>query len=607
MLTNTPLWTTSSRLLKLGESISFHFCVPEGLSSSDLIIYPRYLENAQPGEAFKAGGDLNWVKELEHETINLEFINNHALLTYQPSLPGSYLAVWLVGDETFYRYFSVVEDDYIVLAFSTFFGLESEPSLHATGIPLDYRLPIDAFDLENPTFNKLLGYNQRFGDLIVPLFDDTPTLIHEERVKLYGEGMQRVRKLMPDPNDTRSIRVEAHHEADPGYPRAFTEIGVSDHCGLWEANCKPWLGMPEFPYYSSPDDCRKMDQSDIGSVVSHQWDFCGGFHFLGPVQWHYGASEGRMEVTEECLRRGMDEFANLAEMSGHPAFVTPLYDGIEKNTAFGVYSSGYPDPTYPNPVFQDGYGTDQIFQYIEDYQRLFAFDFTKKYKVVYARSMDIVDYYLRHYKTTPRTVHVSKTPHILYDAWWTQGTVANYGVMVTPEKIPWITKVSTVHKMRKAAILPGLQGLIPLKDPMSCEFILIEEPKRAIRFERECPNPIWWFDYTRNEVNQDGSIINAIETPDVLIMRSQSYNEKAGLTIDLTMNTVEYFPRYAIALWNLPVSYDSQSNDIDTNASNYELVKNTDGEVHMILHFDLEPDAQIRLILRKPTANRWKW
>jgi len=606
MPTNTPIWTTSSRLLKLGESINFQFCVPEGLSSGDLFIYPRYLETAHPGEAFKAGEGLNWVQELEHETINLEFIHNHAFYNYRPTLPGNYLAVWLVGDDIFYRYFSVVEDDYIVLAFSTFTFLESEPTLHATGIPLDYRLPIDAFDPDNPIFARLHSYNQRYGDLIVPLFADTPTLSHEERVKLYGEGIQRVRNLMPDPNDSRSIRVEANHEAEPGYPRAFAEIGVSDHCGLWEANCKPWLGMPEFPYYSSPEDCRKMDQSDKGSVVSHQWDFCGGFHFLGPVQWHYAASEGRMEVTQECLRRGMDEFANLAQMSGHPAFVTPLYDGIEKNPAFGVYSS-YPNPSYPNPVFNDGYGTDQIFQYVEDYQRLFAFEFTNKYKVVYARSIDIVDYYLRHYNTTPRTVHVSKTPHILYDAWWTQGTVANYGIMITPERIPWITKISTVHKMRKEAVLPHLKELIPLKDPMSCEFILIEEPKRAIRFERECPNPIWWFDYTRNDVNRNGSIINAVATPDVFIMRSQIYDKEIGLTINLKMNTEEYFPGYVIALWNLPVSYKSESQDIDTNATKYELVKNTDGEVHMVLHFDLKPDSQIKVVLRRPIAERWKW
>lgn len=40
----SPQWTTGSRLLKLGESIEFRFYCPDGVKSSDLIIFPRYLE-----------------------------------------------------------------------------------------------------------------------------------------------------------------------------------------------------------------------------------------------------------------------------------------------------------------------------------------------------------------------------------------------------------------------------------------------------------------------------------------------------------------------------------------------------------------------------------
>ena len=83
-----------------------------------------------------------------------------------------------------------------------------------------------------------------------------------------------------------------------------------------------------------------------GDVVAHQWDFCGGFHFLGPVSWHYKAGEGDWAATEACLRDGLKEFANAALMSAHPAFVHPLYDGV-------VVSD------YPNPAFScalDGAG-----------------------------------------------------------------------------------------------------------------------------------------------------------------------------------------------------------------------------------------------------------
>ena len=53
-----PLWTTSSRLLKLGEALEFKFRLPPGVTDGGLKIYPRYLEQANPGPAFKPGGDL---------------------------------------------------------------------------------------------------------------------------------------------------------------------------------------------------------------------------------------------------------------------------------------------------------------------------------------------------------------------------------------------------------------------------------------------------------------------------------------------------------------------------------------------------------------------
>lgn len=537
-------WTTGPRLLKLGESIEFRFSRPTGLAGGDEVtIYPRYLETANPGTKFKAGGDLRWLDGLPSEVIHLRFSEGRAILTYKPKTPGNYIAKWRVGSETLYRYFAAIEDDWIVLSFSTFWGLESEPDFHALGIPLDYRLPIEQYDTKNPLCAKLLENNRRFGELVVPHFADTPDLTHEERVKSYGDGMRKVRTLLPDAGDGRSAWLVVRNDEDPGYVRALAEIGVVDHCGLQEANCKPWLGMPEFLYYSSPEDCRKVNQQVGASVVSHQWDFCGSFHFLGPVQWHYAASEGKFDQTLKCLRQGMDEFHNLVEMSGHPAFITPLYDGVTGN------------PGYPNPVFSDGYGGDMMRRYVERYQKEIAFELPKRYKTAFARSIDLCDYYRRHFKTTPRTVFVSKTKHLLYDAWWSQGSVLNYGVLYTPERIPWITRSSTVRKMREEAVLPHLQPYIPFKDPMSCEFILIEEQKRQVRFERECPNPIWWFDSTRTEKGVKGSVVSSVVIPDVLIQRAQSYSKDSGLSIRLTMNTDATFPDYAIALWGLPIPY----------------------------------------------------
>ena len=56
-------------------------------------------------------------------------------------------------------------------------------------------------------------------------------------------------------------------------------------------------------------------------------------------------------------------------------------------------------------------------QFVERYQRFMAFEAPKQHKVVYARSIDIADYYRRHFHATPRTVFVSKTDHVTHDMW----------------------------------------------------------------------------------------------------------------------------------------------------------------------------------------------
>src|SRR5207253_10314030 len=47
-----PQWTTSSRLLKLREKIEFHFYLPRSAKAEELLIFPNYLERAEPGAAF---------------------------------------------------------------------------------------------------------------------------------------------------------------------------------------------------------------------------------------------------------------------------------------------------------------------------------------------------------------------------------------------------------------------------------------------------------------------------------------------------------------------------------------------------------------------------
>ena len=83
---------------------------------------------------------------IESRVLALDFDANRASATYRPNQPGSYLARWRVGGETLYRYFAVIEDDWAVVRFSSGVELDPHPNLHATGIPLDYRLPVVRVD-----------------------------------------------------------------------------------------------------------------------------------------------------------------------------------------------------------------------------------------------------------------------------------------------------------------------------------------------------------------------------------------------------------------------------------------------------------------------------
>ena len=592
-LASAPQWTTGSRLLQPGEAIEFNFHVPPGADASHLDIFPRYLEQADPGDAFVAGGDLAWLEALPSEQVALAFADGRATLLYKPDAPGNYIARWRAGKELFYRYFAVIEDDWTVLRFAAYRRFEVDPTLHATGIPLDYRLPIEHYEIEDPLFQRRLADHRHFGDAVVPVLPDTPDTTSEsrlstdDRVRIYAPMMERVRSLLVDQSDARSARIEMYHEADPGYIEVMARLGLNNHFGLREANCAPWTGMPEFPYFGSPVDCRKTNQGNGGDVIVNQWDFCGGFHFLGPIGSHYNQAEGDFARSLECFHQCMQEAQNLTQMSGHPAFILPLYMArdLEKRT---------PNPLWA-PEFQATW-EEGIGPFIERYQRCIAFEFTKQYKVAFARSIDIADYFRRRFEVTPRTVFVSKTDHFLYEHPWFC-TWNNDRYIVPRQRIPWNTRISSVMQRRR-------NDSFRHKDPLSQEYILIEDQKRSIRFERECANPIWFFDYTLQERGPLGSTITHIETPDVDVRRSHWHDGDGELSIELKVFTEATFQDYAIALWGLPDAFSPEQYEIQTNAKEHVLAWNTDGEHHLVLFFDLEPDRELKVVCRRLRLER---
>lgn len=321
---NLPQITTGSRLLKLRESMQFALFLPAGTDPGELKIFPRYLEQA-PSGLDCAPANPTWLDGLPSQTIALTFTSGRANVTYTPTSAGNYLARWRVGGESFYRYFSVITDDYVVVRFAGYPDV-NQWTLHGTGIPVDLPLPVERFNVGDQLYSNFLNYHRYYGDTVVPQFPDTPTLTQDQRVQQYGAELTRIRSLLPDGNDLGEARIEMWHAYDPGYTQTMATLGFVSHFGLQMANAGSWLGMPEFPYFASPNDIRKVNQGE-GGIVCHQWDFCGGWHFLGPQTWHELISLNNWDLAVKCLREGVKEAKNLAENSGHFAYLGPIYDG----------------------------------------------------------------------------------------------------------------------------------------------------------------------------------------------------------------------------------------------------------------------------------------
>jgi len=587
-----PQWQTSARLLRPGESIEFTLWAPEKGSVGELSVFPRYLENAKPGENFSVDGGLAWLDELPHETLALDGSGRRPLqVAFRPERPGSYIARWRVGNETLYRYFAVVDDTYVVIRFGGYHEIELDSSLHATGIPMDFPLPMErpqgTDEDSGKVSERFIGYQRLFGDGVVPQLPDAPEMADAERTSAYREMLDRFREMTPEPEASRCARVEMWKGRDPGYAKSLRELGVVSHFGLQMANGGSWLGMPEFPYFVSKIDMRKADQTPKARppLVCHQWDFCGGWHFLGPQSWHWSISKGDWSRVEPCLTRGVAEAALASENSGRPTFIFPLYDGNLEHT-------------------------DANRLFVEKFQRHVAFKLPKQFNVVFARAIDVADYYCRHESATPRTVFISKTDaeEIFYVINW-HNLWAGRHEMVTCAELPWLTRNSSIFEVRDR-----FHGA---KDPMAFEYMVVEDQRRSLRFERGSPNPIWWHDYTQPEkdVTEKGSTIHWTKTPDVdwveigehdanVVGRPPNLPEwertEVGSRLRLKMATTSHWPDYAIVLWGLPPSFAERPDPkrIATSAKSSLVAKNPDGEYHLYLEFDLEPEKILEVEIR---------
>ena len=591
-----PQIITTSRLLHIGESISFRFFLPDGLDRLDnnaVTVFPRYLEQANPN-LYKLGGRLAFLSSLPQEHYRIRFNGNWAMLDYTPERTGNYLLRWDTGDETFYRYFSVIDNRYTVLNVTTFMT-NLKPAFHEeSGASWDQWLPIDDFVQGDTGYELLLERHRHFGNTLMPLYPETPDLSVDERVEIYQEGLKKARSMLPDQGDADAgriggpdslLRFSKPFSVDPGYGETFQRLGIINLCGYMCANERPWLGMPEFPFFASAVDCRKIDQTGNSRVVAHQWDFAGSWHFLAPVTWHYNQTASWPQA-EHCLRSGLNEFENAARINGHPSFVCGLiYEGFRDDYANRT--------AWPGP-WREGVDSSREAQspFWQEYIRMLCFRAPKDYHVVYSRSVDVARYYLRHYKTTPQTVFLSRTDHLTYDEIWTP-QVLHEGISYARDELHWHTQMERIMTARKM-VDRGRDIHWRYRSRLSKEYLFIENQQRQIEFHRECPNPIWWFDYTKQEyLAEGGSSVVYTETPNVYVSKPKWCIKNNAWNSEVVVKSDIAFEDYAICLWGIPRKWNYKTGVVSTNAKGYQLVPNTDEESHLVLFFDLETPQNI--------------
>ena len=88
------------------------------------------------------------------------------------------------------------------------------------------------------------------------------------------------------------------------------------------------------------------------------------------------------------------------------------------------------------------------------------------------------------------------------------------------------------------------------------------------------------------------------------MIRADKILKNGGLSIRLQMLTTTAFENYAVCIWGLPRRFTTKNLDVKTNAKEYIVAANTDGECHLILFFDLVPDIEVGVTLRAQPQRR---
>jgi len=564
----------SRRLVNIKEPITFSIGMdPAYKGDIELRIFPRYLESRDHNHIKSQKGYLAWLEGMPCVVPSLNFQNGTAQWIFTPEQPGNYIAQLRSRSKTLYRYFAAVTADYLVYRMEAYSSLQPPddgPEYRDSGIPIDWAMKDQEMDaLLNPSSDRLktlLSYQEIFGDLVFPFFlnnprKDDPNFNLRDHVVRTVDSMRKA----GFPVD----RVVCDWVANAKAVELYRQLGFDVVDGIIQEG-EGHRGAPWFPYWMSENDFltpAPTPTRTFGMIM----DFCAGFHFHGPPDFHMIASNCNWELAEAHVDLAAKEHVLMIKNSSNgPVFVPTLL--IFDYTPWGRW----PKKDWPRTMQLD---------FSRNFVDYTAFVQTRKYPIVFARCTDIADYLREHPRPQPRRIMSSITHDWIYDRWWS-GEWCNHGVDTFRDVLPFNDSLADIRRRR-----PYIWA-----KPTARELIYYEDDRHQCRFEFACPKPLLWYDYSELAKDPGGGRTES-KIPDPKISLEASIDENS-YEAHYQIASNESFKGYKLAIWDIPREYAHCP--AETNAKGFFLVENSDGDYRGILVFDLEsPVTSIQLCFRK--------
>ena len=463
------------RLVAAGESI--RFSLREFTPEDRFEIFPRYLERCDPERARQSREPLQWLDDLDRETLAIA-----NAIQYSPREAGNYLARWTSqrhGVE--YRYFAAVDQSYVIYrpavwCWPTPFPATGGPEIHNGGLPLDWCL--DATTAGTSYHARLRDEQQRYGGglvygvniprqaaasaeaisaLVTRVTDLRSSGLDVGRVGnlWYGGGLS---------NAKVQVARSAGFDVIDGYvPRAST-------CGL---------GAPYFPFYISPSDYRWPNQDGPTGTTAFVFDFVGSWHFHGPIGFHRPSAQGSWPLAKFHIDLAAQEAVLTARNSGTHNVITTLVN-FESPVAWANADRG---PGY-NVIWDAERGQDCF----ERYMHLLAFEHPRRWPIVFARAADYADYFRAHCAEMPRRIVSSITHDVAYDRFWTDEW---HEQGLTPSG--YVPFAQSLRDFRETRVMPpvqyahvaGVHQLLRQSSNLPVR-VCVPEASSLLRFDRQC-------------------------------------------------------------------------------------------------------------------------